>query len=576
MLAVAFAAVPRANAIEPESATVASSAQLDAKAVRAEAQRHFSVGIEISKSGRDWEAALSEFLESRKLFKTRSATRNAAIALRQLGRNIEAVRMYDALLAEFSQSMSAAQLEQCRTERTALLERLGQLVIEQAIPGTEFAIDGRVITDAPPILLEAGHHTLRMTKEGFETSERELTIVAGAKGVVDAQLSPLRGKGSLTVEEPSGEFDILIDSVMVGRTPWRGELATGEHSIWLVGDHRGTSPTSVEIKESGSLSFSPEIVILDSRVEFRPRPAEATIFIDGVHVGRGSWVGMLPNGRHRFEAIAPGFLPFRADVNLVANANTAIRPVLALPTFRTDPPMTDRARFYLEADAGMLLSSSLRGGVDSSCGCSRRSRPTGWRASAHIGYAPLEHWGVELEAGYLTISESSTRSLTALADQGASFESHDFKDALSLSGPFGAIAASARFFRRFPMLTRVAAGLAALRATPSNSGTFEGLYEDRMGNPIPAQGELSVREPSATLATPFISSELRWGYRVADRLTLDLGATAFLLFPSSSSRSGRVGSAVGASDAGFLGLPDETVARTFLSWSPSVGIRGDF
>src|SRR5262245_61760806 len=75
----------------------AGAAAAPAEDRKARAKEHFDRGVELSSKG-SVEAALAEFLESRRLFPTRSATYNAASCLRSLERTVEALETYEALL----------------------------------------------------------------------------------------------------------------------------------------------------------------------------------------------------------------------------------------------------------------------------------------------------------------------------------------------------------------------------------------------------------------------------------------------------------------------------------------------
>src|SRR5690242_6405217 len=69
-----------------------------------EAKLRFQRGLELVQN-ESWDAALAEFLASRKLFPTRVALKNAALSLRQLKRSVEALAMYDELIATFGGSI---------------------------------------------------------------------------------------------------------------------------------------------------------------------------------------------------------------------------------------------------------------------------------------------------------------------------------------------------------------------------------------------------------------------------------------------------------------------------------------
>src|SRR5215216_5454099 len=89
------------------SAVLAQVADADTSAVpddpekrKEEAKVRFQRGLELVQN-ESWDAALAEFLASRKLFPTRVALKNAALSLRQLKRSVEALAMYNELLSSF-------------------------------------------------------------------------------------------------------------------------------------------------------------------------------------------------------------------------------------------------------------------------------------------------------------------------------------------------------------------------------------------------------------------------------------------------------------------------------------------
>src|SRR5688572_6554509 len=82
-----------------EAAEGAAPKEVD-PAARTQAETHFKKGLELLQE-EAWAAALAEFLRSRELFPTRTATNNAAVCLRKLKRFDESLDMYATLLREF-------------------------------------------------------------------------------------------------------------------------------------------------------------------------------------------------------------------------------------------------------------------------------------------------------------------------------------------------------------------------------------------------------------------------------------------------------------------------------------------
>ena len=87
-----------------------------------EAKVRFQRGLELVQN-ESWDAALAEFLASRKLFPTRVALKNAALSLRQLKRYVEALAMYNELLTQFGSTIPAEERKTIDDAIESLLTR---------------------------------------------------------------------------------------------------------------------------------------------------------------------------------------------------------------------------------------------------------------------------------------------------------------------------------------------------------------------------------------------------------------------------------------------------------------------
>jgi hypothetical protein len=302
--------------------------------------------------------------------------------------------------------------------------------------------------------------------------------------------------------------------------------------------------------------------------------------VDGAFVGNGTWSGALPSGQHRFEVVAPEYALYRRDVQLLTGTTSTFHANLERIPPQPIPAASGHGPLYLEPSFGGLFANSFRGSANDACDCDSRSRPVGWIVTARAGYSLFNRLGLELSGGYLSISESSTRSMTAKAEPGTPpFHSDDYRDTVALKGPFAALGVSFRSFKTWPVTARLAAGIAALTAYPSNSGTFSGTIPSNSG-PQPVSGVLSINEPTQRLTTPFVSTELRLGRRFSEHFSADLGVALFLFVPPEATRAQRFGTLSGTPDearrSGVLILPDEVIARSFLALSPSAAARVAF
>jgi len=568
------------------------------------AQDHFNQGIALANASA-WQAALSEFLASRATFPTKSATRNAAIVLRQLGRNARALELYSSLLKEFSAGPAALTAEETAAiaaEMRATQAQVGELEIRPADDGIRVVVDDvqRGVTPiAEAIYLDPGDHTVRLNKDGFEPSEVALRLVKGARLQVDGTLKPLVQTGLLVVQEASGlRLDAVIDSAVVGKTPWSGNLAPGRHLVLLRGEKDlGTSPSSANVKLNDTTTLSLRALTLDAGLEIDPTPSNASVYLDDLVVGNGIWVGRLPSGQHRVDVVASGYAPFHRELLLEPGKGDVLQA-------RLDPdssnPLWRKPRkipLYLELAGGALLSPSLRGGTDQSCGCSARSRPLGALAALRLGYAPGD-FGLELSGGYMSISSSATRTVNAIGDANApTFQSTNYRDSTRLSGPFAALSVAYRVFEKTPFTARVGVGLASFDSRTANSGYFSGKVSNpalQTDNQV-VTGQLAANaEATQHLVTPFGSTELRIGYRLSKVFSADIGAALMILVPPRVPRAGTNNLSSSQNRAatltppgndwspghpvtpGVLQLPKEDVASAFVALSPSIAVRARF
>lgn len=312
-------------------------------AKKAEAQSYFEKGLKHYEQ-QAWDAALAEFIRSRATYPTRAATKNAAFCLRKLQRSDEALGMFEEML-KFS-SLSEDDRSLAEAAITELQRGIGTLRLEGADGGASIVVDGRYRGTVPlpgPLRLAVGSHEVRAFKEGLDPFGATVEVVAAREAVV--QLRSLSTGGRLKVTEQRGRvLDVVIDSRAVGKTPWEGSLAVGEHLVTLRGSvnldalpecapgeggggekraaalgkvELGTQPASVPIRlrEVTQLTLTAEA--LDTSLRIEPMPGGASVVIDSVPVGRGAWEGRLRVGEHKVEVMADGFLPALQRVQLL-------------------------------------------------------------------------------------------------------------------------------------------------------------------------------------------------------------------------------------------------------------------
>lgn len=342
---VAFWSLEAGALAQPALPARASPAQddKDVEAKRSEARSYFEKGLALFEK-EEWDAALAEFVRSRRLYPTRAATENAAFCLRQLQRLDEALEMFEEML-KFS-NLPEAKHKTAKAAITELQERIGTLRIEGAEAGASIVVDGRYRGTLPlsgPLRVGVGTHEIRAFKEGSDPFGATIEVKGKEEAVVQLRSLSTGGRLKLT-EQRQRVLEVMVDGTLVGKTPWEGPLSVGEHLVTLRGNldldaipecaaddegaaagkraarrgnvELGTQPVSVPIRlhEVTQLTLTAET--LDTSLRVEPTPGGASVSIDSVVVGRGAWEGRLRVGEHKVEVQADGFLPRTQQVSL--------------------------------------------------------------------------------------------------------------------------------------------------------------------------------------------------------------------------------------------------------------------
>lgn len=569
---------------------------------RQRAKRHFLRGLELVQA-ENWDGALAEFLASREIFPTQVALKNAAISLSQLKRNAQALEMYRELVTRFGSSLSPEDRRAIDDAMAQLAAGVGRVVITSNPPGCTVVVDGRERGKTPlasAIELDAGTHTVRISRSGYETHESQLLVAGGQSRSIVAELSALRAAGILVVTEIDGKrVEVVVDGAVVGIAPWTGTVSPGAHAVFLRGEgDLGTPPSSALVKNGETTTLRLRAEKLDSLLRIVPTPSNAQVNVDGVALGNGVWEGRLKSGPHQIEVAAEGFVPYRRQ--LVTQAGKPLHQRVTLERDLTNPMW--RAGFvphlYFEALGGPAWAPSFGGGADAACssdGDCERSRPFGALAGARAGYELIQGFGLELFLGVLYLKETTRRRLVAGGENG-DWVADDYQDESEMFGPAAAASASARFFEQTPLTFRLWAGVARVKGSFTNQGTFTGTvaYQPPTGPEETASSTqaASIPEQSARIWMPFLGPEARIGYRFSKRFSMDVGVAVLFMFPPDAPRTGLTAESRregdrktamrdvtlpsgGLARGGVMSLPRENAFGTFVAVVPSLGARFD-
>lgn len=518
-----------------------------------------------------WDQALAEFIASRKLHSTWKATSGAALSLKQLGRYDEALELFEALLRELGGEIPPEAKGEVQRQVVELRGLVATIEVEGAEPGAVVNVDGQARGEYPllvPLRVPSGSHLVRVTKEGFEPFEKRIDVAGGRTERVTTRLRPLLRSGRLRVAEQGGRaLDVVVDGGVVGKTPWEGLLAPGEHVIALRGEgNLGTPPLPVSVVVDRTTPLTLAAEELQSMLRVVPVPANASVGIDGVTVGRGHWEGRLRRGAHTVEVTATGFLGHAQRVSLALGEQRAVEVLL-----QRDPnsPMWRKpARFFLEAGGALLLSPTFGGDVASCSAPCAKGPGLGGKAAVRGGYALGSGLAFGVAVGFVGLAQSVTGRTATLLPVGRTARPATVTDALGLGGVSVEGWTGVSLGERVPVHVKLGAGVVFGAVSDRRSGTFVATDGKRYDlRPV----QLA---PTATLF--WVSPEVRVGLRLGRDVELLLGVDVSVL-AALSRPQWDVRREIDAATDGIGVFGAETLSGTVMvAMGPSAGVRYSF
>ncbi|KYF78443.1 hypothetical protein BE17_18175, partial [Sorangium cellulosum] len=539
-----------------------------------EARAHFERGLALYRQGA-WEASLAEFLASRQVYPTWSATSSAALCLQELRRYDEALALFETLLRDFAQKLPPDTRSAAQQAVVRMRGLVGTVDVAGAEIGASVMVDGHRRGDYPmpaPLRVAAGSHVVRVYKEGFEPFETRIDVAGGQVVRILSRLEKLVESGRLRVTEQQGKaLDVLVDGYTVGETPWEGALPPGQHSVVLRGPgDLGTIPASVIVRLKQTTPLALRAEELSSTLRIEPSPVCASITVDGVTLGSGVWEGRLSSGPHRVEVAAGGFIAARREVLLARGARVVV-PVALERVNLGGPP----GRFLVEFAAAPAFVPSLGGVAPGQCGGACSSGiGAGALGVVHAGYELWSGFGFGVMTGYLQVHQTVTARRTSLEIQDPLPESiGTVDDALTLSGLLVGGWAGLSLGERPRLSMRLGAGALLGAVRDERSGTFTSS----------SNFEFDVDPTAARDAASFfaMTPEVRAGLRVGEHLELTAGLAAAVLVrlkePVWTNPSQGVYGRIDA-ERGFFGrFEEESLAgEVLVAIAPGIGARYTF
>lgn len=567
--APAAAAPATAPAAAPAASPAPAATDAATEEKKEQARTRFEKGMDLL-GKQAWEAALVEFMASRELYPARGNTQNAAIALRRLNRNDEAIDMFETLLRDFP-NLSAEDKALAQKELSELRTLLGTIDVKSSEGGSQVVVDGRERGNTPlekAIRVSSGDRLVRVYKPGFAPFEKRVSVAAGQSVTVNAQLEMLQQTGRITVQEESGKTaEVVIDGIPIGKTPYQGILAPGDHVVFLRGTgNLGSQPAPATVKLNQATPLVLALEPLDATLRVETNPAGAAISVDGVTVANGIWEGKLRVGRHKLEVSAKGFIKNTRELNLKADREKVVVEL-------ESEGLATYGHVFLELTGGLALGPGM---VALPCAqdlCSG-GLPVGLNGIFHAGFEFNSRAGVELDVGYMSMASTVENRLPQLTIVGKQQDTVNVKDSVNLRGLTVGAAGSYRFSAdtadKIPVTLRIGAGVYFGSVTDTRTGYFG-------AGPTP-EYVLPELKQSPSVQFIYVAPEARIGYNIVNNLELSLGLELRALVGLNEAKWDPEKSQIVASpQKGLAKFSDESIVeKTMFAFSPSLGLRYTF
>lgn len=299
-----------------------------AEPIPAELSERFARGLRLFAAG-NVQGALLEFKYVHAKLPRPSVTYNLALVYAELGDPRESVVMADAVLADPG-TLAPARLAKLASVRAAQLEKLGELVVQSDVEGAEVQVSGRVVGRTPiagPLLVPTGRVLIGGQAPKHKPAFTEALVAPRSKVEVKLSLAPLEQQlGAVLLKARVPGADILVDGVLVGRTPelLRIPVEPGRRTVSLRRAGYVSASKDLQVGESAEveLELDPqedrEALVADgATLTLSSSEDHVVLTVDGQR--RGEYVSplRLPAGPHTVVAERGGFYPEVRRVTLV-------------------------------------------------------------------------------------------------------------------------------------------------------------------------------------------------------------------------------------------------------------------
>lgn len=154
-----------------------------------------------------------------------------------------------------------------RPQLDFVLEKLSTLRVEVDPANAQISIDDLPAEPAPLVRQVAkGTHTVRVTKEGYESVTRDVSIEAGREVSLVLSLRASTQPRTLSIRSESVVAQVRVDGLSVGSTPLEYPLRPGQHQLHIMSPGRLPYKKTLSIPDDRDLLLQVQLQPQRSRV----------------------------------------------------------------------------------------------------------------------------------------------------------------------------------------------------------------------------------------------------------------------------------------------------------------------
>ncbi|TMA25455.1 MAG: PEGA domain-containing protein [Deltaproteobacteria bacterium] len=196
--------------------------------------------------------------------------------------------------------------------------------------GDTVRIDDNEVGKTPVTVdLLPGPHTVALVSPDGRSAEQHIDVLAGRKKMsLPIELSrEAGGPATLSVTTEPSNANVLVDGAVLGRTPYQGELAPGQHLVAVEMEGRLRQERKIFAREGrdSNVSFALPSVPKDPALSVESDPLGAAVILDGKEKGRTPYLAPLASGRHQLVVKMEGHREVGSEFTMPKDHDYGIR-----------------------------------------------------------------------------------------------------------------------------------------------------------------------------------------------------------------------------------------------------------